>query len=103
MNIARDHTSLRIKLDKDFNLYAVEQLKTKIEEDLTSLTIDLSACKLVDSEGIIFMHKWMERGNQLELIHPPQVLTTILEILELRDYGLWPQLIVEDVSKMEKS
>lgn len=54
-----------------------------ISDDTRVLKIDLSRCKFIDSEGIIFLHQWQQAGKQLQLINPPEVFFEMLEILEL--------------------
>mgnify|MGYP000306500074 CR=1 FL=1 len=96
MNIVKTHkegNKLEVKLNNAFNLTARNKLENRLPKEITHLQIDLSDCRLVDSEGVIFMFEWQNTGNTLELINPPDILFEIIEILELREH--WNATITE--------
>lgn len=76
--------TLAVTLQATFNLYDVHFLEEKLAADINTLQIDFSTCKIVDSEAVIFMYRWQASGKILKLIHPPDILFEILDILELR-------------------
>lgn len=76
-------STLRIKLARDFNLRIKKMIESRLHPDSTSLEIDLGNSRFIDSEAVIFMHRWLENGNRLRLINPPEVLGDLLDILGL--------------------
>lgn len=66
-----------------------------INKNTNLLKIDLTECKIIDSEGIIFLHQWQKEGKELHLINPPEVFFELLEILEL-DNSWQPNVINTD-------
>lgn len=96
MNTIKTHREgelLQIQIHGNFNLHAREMIESRITKGIKKLDIDLSACDLIDSEGVIFMYKWQREGRKLKLKSPPHILYEILEILELRE--LWDQYYLE--------
>lgn len=83
--IHKEGTTLSIKIKDGFNLWVKNIITTHISDTTRTLRIDLSECKYIDTEGIIFLYQWQENGKKLELIHPPDVFFEILDILELKD------------------
>ncbi|MDX1673089.1 MAG: hypothetical protein R3211_12165 [Balneolaceae bacterium] len=83
MNITKSEQELKAKLYRDFNLNTVRELNHSLDEQIRRLTIDLSHCKLVDSEAIIFLDRWLRSGNKLELRNPPEIFNEIIELLKL--------------------
>lgn len=90
--IHRDGSTLNVELKSGFNLWIKNMILNHINENTHILKIDLSACKFIDTEGIIFLHQWERDGNELQLINPPDVFFEILEILEL-DNSWQPNVI----------
>lgn len=76
-------TVLEVSFYRDFNLWTKNILKSRLAPDIEELRIDLKHSNRIDSEGVIFLHRWLNAGNKLELIHPPAVLFDILDTLEL--------------------
>jgi len=77
--------TLKVKVLNNFNLLTRNKIESRLTREIGKLEIDLSHCKLLDSEAIIFMYQWDKSGNELNLINPPEILFEIIEILELRD------------------
>ncbi|PAU95115.1 hypothetical protein CK503_02630 [Aliifodinibius salipaludis] len=84
-NIHREGTTLNIEIQGGFNLWVKNMILNHINNYTHALKIDLTECKFIDSEGIIFLHQWQQKGKDLQLINPPDVFFEILEILELDD------------------
>lgn len=90
INISRKESQLELKIDHNFNLRAKNMINTRLAPEISALSIDLSNCRIVDSEAVIFMYKWLQAGNELHLNSPPKILFEILDVLEIRDE--WNQL-----------
>ncbi len=89
MNIIETHksdTKLETKIFGSFNLAAKNRIESRLSDGIRDLKIDLSECKFIDSEGVIFMYKWQKSGKSLELKNPPNVLFEIIDILELTEH-----------------
>lgn len=89
MNIIETHksdTKLEIKIFGSFNLAAKNMIESRLGDGITDLKIDLSDCRFIDSEGVIFMYNWQKSGKKLELKNPPNVLFEIIDILELTEH-----------------
>jgi anti-anti-sigma regulatory factor len=91
-SIHRDGATLNIKIQGGFNLWIKNMILNHINNDTKVLKIDLSECKFIDSEGVIFLHQCQQDGKELQLINPPDVFFEILEILEL-DNSWQPNVI----------
>lgn len=88
MSIIESHKSrdtLQVKVLNNFNLLTRNKIESRLTKEINRLEIDLSNCKLLDSEAVIFMYHWNKSGKELHLINPPEILFEILEILELSD------------------
>lgn len=83
---------MNIKIQGGFNLWIKNMILNHINNDTKVLKIDLSECKFIDSEGVIFLHQCQQDGKELQLINPPDVFFKILEILEL-DNSWQPNVI----------
>ena len=84
-NIHKDGSTLNIKMQGGFNLWIKNMILNHINKNTNLLKIDLTECKIIDSEGIIFLHQWQQEGKELQLTNPPEVFFELLEILELDD------------------
>ena len=84
---------LQVQIHGSFNLHVRNVIENHITKGIKKLEIDLSACDLIDSEGVIFMYQWQRDGQELELKNPPHILFEILDILELREQ--WDQYYLE--------
>jgi ABC-type transporter Mla MlaB component len=82
----RSGNLLEVEVHGSFNLTAKNMLEGRLRAEVTDLNIDLTECKFIDSEGIIFMYRWQNSGKGLELINPPEILFEIVELLELREH-----------------
>lgn len=78
--------SLKVKIHNNFNLLTKKKIESRLTREIDKLEIDMSNCKLLDSEAVIFMYHWNKSGKELNLINPPEILFEILEILELNDH-----------------
>jgi len=94
-NIHKDGSTLYIKMQGGFNLWIKNMILNHINKNTNLLKIDLTECKIIDSEGIIFLHQWQKEGKELHLINPPEVFFELLEILEL-DNSWQPNVINTD-------
>lgn len=83
--IHKEGSTLYIKIKDGFNLWIKNLITTHIGDNTSTLRIDLSECKYIDTEGIIFLYQWQQKGHNLQLIQPPEVFFEILDILELND------------------
>lgn len=96
MNIIETHkseTKLEAKVIGSFNLAAKNRLESRLSSKITDLKLDLSECKFIDTEGVIFMYNWQQSGKELKLKHPPDILFEILDLLELT--GNWDLNYIE--------
>lgn len=87
-NIIETHKTgdlLEAKLYSPFNIQLKNVLESRFSSETEQLHIDLSECKWIDSEGVIFLYKWQYSGKKLKIINPPPVFFEILDILELRE------------------
>jgi anti-anti-sigma regulatory factor len=82
-NIHKDGSTLNVQIEGGFDLWIKNMILNHITNDTHTLEVDLTECKFIDSESIIFLHQWQQDGNNLQLINPPEVFFEILEILEL--------------------
>jgi ABC-type transporter Mla MlaB component len=103
MRIEREGQKLTVRLERDFNLFVKKEIKARLSPDIEQLGIDLTRSKLIDSEGVIFLHRWMAEGKHLQIINPPAILLKILEILNLDDQLDWPNIISENNLEKEVS
>jgi len=85
VNTHREGEVLQVQISGGFNLHLRNMIENHITKGINKLEIDLSACELIDSEGVIFMYEYQRKGGELVLNNPPQILFEILDILELRE------------------
>lgn len=71
-----------IKLSRDFNLLTVRDLE-KSYMNCKRFEFDLSSCRFVDSEAIIYIHNLIHDDKIVRLLHPPAILKECLRILDL--------------------
>lgn len=89
----KEEDTLKVTLYSAFNLRTKNVLMSHLNADITKLILDMNRCNRIDSEGVIFLHRWQKSGKKLELIDPPAILFEILDILELSE--AWnPDLVV---------
>lgn len=81
----KKRTILEVTLYRDFNLWMKNILKSRLTPDIEELRINMSHSNRIDSEGVIFLHRWLDSGNKLKLMHPPAMLFDILDTLELTE------------------
>lgn len=74
---------LKVTVHGDFNLHTKKMIISRINPAITTLIINLIDCDRIDSEGVIFLHRWIKKGNKLQLIEPPAIFFEILELLNL--------------------
>ncbi len=75
-------TKLYVKIEQNLNLNTTRLIR-RVAEDKEDLLLDLSQARIVDSEGVIFMYRWLREGKKLTLFHPPRILWEIVKILQL--------------------
>lgn len=83
INTYRESKALSITVHGAFNLRTVRMIKSRLAPGIDKLNINLINCDLIDSEGIIFLHQWLDRNNELKLTEPPPIMYEILDILKL--------------------
>lgn len=82
-SIHKDGSTLYVTIQTGFNLWVKNFIQNHINGGIHTLKVDLSGCKYIDSEGVIYLYKWQKDGKSLQLIDPPDIFFEILEILEL--------------------
>ena len=85
VNTHREGDVLQVQISGGFNLHVRNMIENYVTKEIKKLEIDLSACELIDSEGVIFMYEYQRKGGELELNSPPHILFEILDILEIRE------------------
>lgn len=79
----KEGKNLNITVRGDFNLRTKKLILSRINPAVNMLIVNLMDCERMDSEGVIFLHRWLEKGNRLQLIEPPAIFFEILELLDL--------------------
>lgn len=79
----KEAKNLDITVHGDFNLRTKKKILSRLNPAISTLTINLINCERIDSEGVIFLHRWLQKENKLKLIKPPAIFFNILEILNL--------------------
>lgn len=74
--------SLQVTLPGDFNLRAVRQIKSELNER-NELEVDLQQSRFVNTEAIRFLHTLITEGKQVKLKNPPRIFFEVLRILGL--------------------
>ena len=83
--IHREDDTLTVSINGGFNLWVKNMITNHIGEEIQNLDIDLTNCKYIDTEGIIFLYEWQQNDQKLQLKNPPEVFFEMLDILELSD------------------
>lgn len=81
----KDGSTLNVTVYSPFNLHTKRMVESRVTQEVETLIINLEHCSLIDSEGVIFLHQWIDSGKSLQLIKPPEILFEILDILEIND------------------
>lgn len=79
----KEGKQLKITVSGDFNLLTKKMILSRLNPAINTLIINLIECKRMDSEGVIFLQRWLKKGNKLQLIEPPAIFFEILELLDL--------------------
>lgn len=79
----KEGKKLKVTIHGDFNLRTKKLILSRLNPAIDKLVINLIDCERIDSEGVIFLHRWLQKGNTLQLIEPPAIFFEILEILNL--------------------
>lgn len=74
---------LKVTVHGDFNLRTKKMIESRLNPAVNMLIINLIECDRIDSEGVIFLHRWLKKENKLQLIEPPAIFFEILDILDL--------------------
>lgn len=82
MDLERHGNTLTVRMRRDFNLMAVRHIRYHLE-DATSLRIDLSRTRLVDTEAVMALYRLKMGGLTIRLLEPPTIFYEVLEVLEL--------------------
>jgi ABC-type transporter Mla MlaB component len=84
-SIHKNGSTLNATIQSGFNLWVKNFIANHVSEEIHTLNVDLSGCKYIDTEGVIYLYKWQKDGKSLQLIDPPDIFFEILEILELHN------------------
>lgn len=84
MNWKRNHQSLHIQLKGDFNLHTVQEI-TPLLDNTRELHLDLSFCRFVDSEAIIFLHKLIQKQVRIRIQNPPRLFYEVVSVMGLQE------------------
>ncbi len=84
MHYTKDRQSLQVRLQGDFNLNAVRQIR-ELFDDREELTVDLSHSRFVNSEAILYLQSLMQSGKTIRLKEPPKIFFEVLHILGLHE------------------
>lgn len=79
----KEGKKLKITVFGDFNLRTKKLILSRLNPAINALIINLIDCERIDSEGVIFLQRWLKKGNKLQLIEPPAIFFEILELLNL--------------------
>lgn len=79
----KEGRKLNVTVHGDFNLRTKKMILSRLKPASNTLIINLINCERIDSEGVIFLHRWLQKGNKLQLIEPPAIFYEILELLNL--------------------
>lgn len=82
MHHTRENGHLNVELDRDFNLFTARYLE-RLAETATSVTVDLHATRLVDTEGIIALDRIQRGGKDVTVRNPPDMFFDVLRVLNL--------------------
>lgn len=82
MHHTRDNGHLHVELDRDFNLFTARYLE-RLANTATSVEVDLRAARLVDTEGIIALHRIQRAGKEVTVRNPPDIFFEVLRALDL--------------------
>ena len=83
INTHKEGKKLTVTVRGHFNLRTKNMILSRLTPGIGMLSLNLIDCHFIDSEGAIFLHRWLTNGNQLSLTKPPAILFEILEILQL--------------------
>lgn len=85
MQVTHNQNKLEVVIERNFNLSAIRELEQHLDETIDHLVINLEHSFFLDSEAIIFMHRWMKQDKKLKLLNPPEIFFEILDVLELTE------------------
>ncbi len=71
-----------VRLKRDFNLLTARKIAL-LAEDAEDIYLDLTHSRLVDSEALILLYRFIRAGKQVRLKNPPAILEEIIQILGL--------------------
>ncbi len=98
MNIIDTHKEgavLTITVHGAFNLRIKNLIESRITTGVHNLYISLTNCRAIDSEGVVFLHRWQSSGKGLRIKDPPSLFFEVLEILELDSYWDLDNIIIQ--------
>lgn len=91
----KEGKKLKVIVQGDFNLRTKKMILSRLNPAIDTLIINLISCDRIDSEGVIFLHRWLQKGKKLQLIEPPAIFFEILEILNLDSSWDFEKIIAE--------
>lgn len=91
----KEGKKLKVTIHGDFNLWTKKMIVSRLNPAIDKLDINLINCERIDSEGVIFLHRWMQKGNKLQLVEPPAIFFEILEILNLDNTWDFEKIIAD--------
>jgi len=92
MHYTTSKNSIDIQLDKDFNLVAAQQIDALVGSK-NNVRLDLTHARLVDSEAIAMLHRYMLEGRRVILKNPPKIFYEVIRILGLHTHWNLDELI----------
>jgi anti-anti-sigma regulatory factor len=83
MDYEKTDNQLRVRLIRDFNLFTAQRL-APLAEDVSTVHIDLSSTKIVDSEAVRLLYQLVASGKRVTLVNPPPIMGEVIDVLGLR-------------------
>lgn len=91
----KEGKKLNVTVHGDFNLRTKKLILSRLGPAIDKLIINLMNCERIDSEGVIFLHRWLQEGKSLQLREPPAILFEILELLDIDNSWDFDKIIAE--------
>ena len=84
IDIRENNGICSITINEDWNWVVSKKLE-QIDPQFNQMCISLSHCRLMDSESLILLFKWISEGKQIELIDTPDIFFEMIDILDLNE------------------
>ena len=73
-----------LNISEDWNWVVSKKLES-LKITSKHIIIELEHCRLMDSESIILLNKWIDKGYRIEMKQVPSIYFEIIQILNLED------------------